>query len=210
MTSAGIPPGLPQWPGRSDEPVAEHQPSSVKAKIALVLGCVVAGVLLALVAGWVWVAVADPPAAELTAEGGVFFGEAELDRQVGVTLWFIVVTLVFGIVSGLAVAWRSYRHGLGVVLAILAMSIVGSWLTSRFGQDLFGADPQAQLETAKPGDLITGDVSLGTRVAYLGWPIGGMIGAMAGVSGWPKRERRLSMAPVSSSLGPQSSSSHIS
>ena len=204
MTSPGIPPGLPLRPGG---PAAEAQSSSVGARVLLVFACAVAGAALALVAGWAWVTVSDPPSAELTAQGGIFVGEAEYDQQVGVTLWFIVVTLLFGVISGLAVAWRGYRHGLVVVLAILAMSIGGSLLTARFGIDLFSADPRAQLATAKPGDLITSEVNIGTKIAYLGWPIGGMIGAMAGVSGWPKRETRPSMPPLSSNLGPQSSSS---
>lgn len=207
MTSPGTPPGPPQWPGTPYESVAEPDTSPVQAKVVLVVACALAGVLLALAAAWVWVTVADPPSAKLTAQGGVFFGEVELDRQVGVTLWFIVVTLAFGIISGLVVAWRSYRHGLVVVLAIIVMSVVGSWLTSRFGADLFGADPRAQLETAEVGDLITSGVGVGTRIAYLGWPIGGLVGAMVGVSWWPKRQAGPTMPPLSSSLGPQSSSS---
>jgi len=78
----------------------------VGARVLLVFACAVAGAALALVAGWAWVTVSDPPSAELTAQGGIFVGEAEYDQQVGVTLWFIVVTLVFGVISGLAVAWR--------------------------------------------------------------------------------------------------------
>lgn len=205
MTFPGVPDSLPRMPVTAYAHDAEPQPSSVRAKVVLVVACAVAGVLLALLAGWAWVVLARPPSAVLTQDG-VLFGEPELDRKVGVTLWFLVVTAAFGVISGLVVAWRGYRHGLVVVLAILVMSVVGSLLTFRFGQDLFGADPQAQLKTAKLGDTITDEVGLGTKIVYLGWPVGGMVGAMAGIFGWPKRQIPPTMPPLSSNLGPQSSS----
>ncbi len=186
MTFPGLPDALTPWPGAAYRPAPEPQTSSVAAKIVLVVACAVAGALLALAAGWVWVAVAHPPTAKVTADG-LAFDPSYYDRAAGITLWFIVVTLAFGIVSGLVVAWRGYRHGVVTVLAILVMSVVGSLLTHWFGHRLFDADPEAQFKAAEVGDIITFGVELDTMTAYLGWPVGGMIGALAGVSGWPKR-----------------------
>ncbi len=206
MTDPGASGPPPPWHGHAP-PVPEPDPelTSILAMVVLIVVCAVAGAVLALAAGWIWVAVANPPSAQLTAEG-VFFGEAELDQESGVTFWFMVVTLAFGVVSGLVVAWRGYRYGVGTVLAVLVLSVVGSWLTFQFGHHLFGADVQAQLDTADVGDTITAEVALGTNIAYLAWPVGGLIGVLAAVFAWPKHQNRPEVPPPSSNLGPHSSS----
>lgn len=162
--------------------------STLQARALLVGGCAVVGAVLALPAAWIWVQVADPPSALLSAKG-VFLGEAELDRLVGLTWWFLTIGLVFGTVTGLAVAWRGHRHGLGTVVAALALTCVASYLTYRFGHDIFGADVDQQVTQAQVGDLITTDMRIESLVAFLGWPVGGLIGVLAGVASWPKPPR---------------------
>ncbi|MDX6367088.1 MAG: hypothetical protein QOK30_2164, partial [Nocardioidaceae bacterium] len=41
----------------------------------------------------------------------------------------------------------------------------------------FGPDEKAEAATASVGDLVTSRLTLGTDLAYLGWPIGGLAGA---------------------------------
>ncbi len=205
MTGPGASDPLPPWSEQVSAPGPDPESTSVQAKIVLVAVCAVAGAVLAIAAAWIWVAVADPPSAQLTAEG-VFFGVAELDQESGVTFWFMVVTLAFGVVSGLVVAWRGYRFGVVTVVAVLVLSVIASVLTYWVGHLVFGADVQAQLETAEVGDTITSEVTLGTKVAYLAWPVGGLIGVLAAVFAWPKHQNRPEVAPPSSNLGQQSSS----
>jgi hypothetical protein len=157
----------------------------------------------------------------LTATG-LSFGEREFDRVAGVTLWFLVIGLVFGLVLGGAVGWMGRRHRAETGLAGVALCLAGSGLTQLFGTQLFGpaqgidmvelftSDSRAPLRDAAVGDVIRSELAVRSNVAYLGWPIGGMIGAIAGISGWSRRQRRPVVAPASSNLGPQSSSSPIS
>jgi len=45
------------------------------------------------------------------------------------------------------------------------------------------------VKQAKVGDLITTDMRIESVVAFLGWPVGGLIGVLAGVASWPKPSR---------------------
>lgn len=171
---------------RSPHQVASEPAGSALHVRALLVGAgAIVGAALALPAAWIWVQVADPPSAVLS-ENGVYLGELELDRLVGLTWWFLAIGLVFGTVAGLAVAWRGQRHGLGTVVAALALTGVASYLTYRFGHDIFGKDVDQQVKQAKVGDLITTDMRVESMVAFLGWPVGGLIGVLAGVASWPK------------------------
>lgn len=171
---------------RSPHQVASEPAGSALHVRALLIGaCAIVGAVLALPAAWIWVQVADPPSAVLSAKG-VYLGELELDRLVGLTWWFLVIGLVFGTVAGLAVAWRSHRHGMATVVAALALTSVASYLTYRFGHDIFGRDVDQQVRQAQVGDLITTDMRIESLVAFLGWPVGGLIGVLAGVASWPK------------------------
>ncbi len=168
--------------------------SSLRVRALLVGSCAIAGAVLAFPAAWVWVELSDPPRAVLSAKG-VFLGEVELDRLVGLSWWFLAIGLGFGIVAGLVIGWRGQRHGLAVVLAVLALSVVASYLTSRIGHDIFGQDVDQQVKQAQVGDFITTDMRIESLIAYVGWPVGGLIGVLAGVSRWPKPGQRGNRAP---------------
>ena len=211
-----VPPSHPGAPSAVDD-----DPSSLRQRLVFVILCTAVGAVAALPAAWAWARLADSPTAALTATG-LSFGEREFDRVAGVTLWFLVIGLVFGLVLGGAVGWMGRRHGVVTVIAVVALCLAGSGLTQLFGTQLFGpaqgidmvelftSDSRAPLRDAAVGDVIRSELAVRSNVAYLGWPIGGMIGAIAGISGWSKRQMRPVVAPASSNLGPQSSSSPIS
>ncbi len=146
------------------------------------------GAVLAPLVGWLWVQLADPPTAPLGSNGGVFLGEQGLNQQSGVTLWFFVLGLGVGAAAGLAVGWFGQRFGWLTVLAVLLLCVIGSLGSAYLGIHVFGPDPRAEAAGAKVGHLIQLSVSLDTRVAYLGWPIGGLLGALAAIAGWSRVE----------------------
>jgi MFS family permease len=135
-----------------------------------------AGVLFAFPAAWVWAQVADPPAGELT-KTGVILGEVQLNQQSEVTLWFLVVGAVAGFLAGLVVGWLGRRRGVVVVVAVLMLCAVAAVLSGYLGIHVFGPDEKAEAAAASVGDLVTSRLALGTDLAYLGWPIGGLAGA---------------------------------
>lgn len=151
-------------------------------------GCLLAGLLLSPLVGWLWVSIADPPSVPLATNRGLYLGEQELDQQSGVTLWFLVVGAGFGAVAGLIVGWFGRWLGWPVVLAVLVLCVVGSVGSRYLGVHVFGPDPKEASAHAAVGTLIQIEVGLDTWVAYLGWPIGGLLGVLAAIAGWSRPE----------------------
>jgi hypothetical protein len=150
--------------------------------------CILVGAALAPFAGWVWVALANPPTVPVASDGGLYLGEQALNQQSGVTLWFLVVGAAFGAVAGLVVGWLGRRYGWPTVLAVLVLCAIGSVGSRYLGVHVFGPDPAAAAEHAAVGTPIQLDVGLDTWVAYLGWPIGGIVGVLAAISAWSRSE----------------------
>lgn len=169
-------------------------PSSGRARLRYAAAAILIAAISGLLGGWLWAELARPPAGLLSSTG-VVFGETELDKQVGVTMWFLVTGMVMGVVLGVALSWRGSRHGVTAVLAVLIGCCVASLVSYWSGAHLFGPDAKAQLASAAVGQRITAPVTVGTKIAFLGWPIGGLIGALAAISWWPRT--RGSSAPAS-------------
>lgn len=163
------------------------------------MAAVVIGGVLGVPGAWLWVHFANPPSAPYTPNG-VYLDETGLAQQSGITLWFMVIGALGGLVVGLIVGWLGQRHGWVTVLAIVllcgAASVVSGWL----GGHVFGPDPKAEAQHARPGDPITAGLSLETKVAYLGWPIGGLAGGIVTISGWKKPQHMPPARPVSGSF----------
>ena len=178
-------PESPAPPGLPEAPAPPRAGSSAAARVVFVLVCAAIGAVLAVPAAWLWTVVADAPKG-VVFEGQVFYDEVQLNVQSEVTLWFIVVGVVLGILAGLAVGLRGERHGVVTVVAVLALCAVASLVTGWLGVHVFGPDEAAQVAEVEEGGEISGAFSVDTWVAYLGWPVGGMIGALAAIAGWPK------------------------
>ena len=165
--------------------------------MGFLLGCGALGCVLALAAAAAWVRLADPPTARME-RGGALLGEQQLDQQVGITVWFLVIGAVLGLVCGLVVAAVARRYGVLSVLGVLIACVVASLLSGWLGIHVLGPDRIAG-PAVSVGTIITSPLSIGTRVAYLGWPLGGMLGAVLAIVWWPVQE----------SPGPQTPSSTI-
>lgn len=185
MASAGIP---------SDATGSRLQSSTPRQQFLYVVGCMVAGALMGMPAGFIWVRLSDPPSAALTSDG-VYFGETELNQQVGVTLWFLAIGVALGLAAGLVVGWLGHRHGVTTVIAVLALCGAAALVTYLAGVHIFGPDEQAQLAGAAVGDQITSGMGVETKVALLGWPIGGLVGALAAMFGWPRQRSFVAVTP---------------
>lgn len=172
-----------------DVPVATQSSSRGWRAVLVLLGaCAVAGALLAPLVAWLWVVLSDPPQVPLADGGGLYLGEQALNQEAGITLWFFVLGVGFGAVAGLVVGWMGQRFGWFTVVAVLVLGTVAAFLTMYLGVHVFGPDPKEEVVGARVGDLIRVGVSVQTRVAYLGWPIGALAGALAAISGWRRSD----------------------
>jgi hypothetical protein len=192
-------------PGFGASPATQAAPTSPTLSAAdaarFVAAAVVAGGVLAVPAALVWRAISDPPKALVTKQGA-YLGEVQLNQQAEVTLWFLAVGFVFGLVAGLGVGWRGQRRGAVTVLAVVAMSAVATALTAYLGISVFGSDATSEAAGAAVGSLITSNLSIGSWLAYLGWPIGGLVGVCAAILRWPVQGNVDNSTPTSDTVVP--------
>jgi hypothetical protein len=150
---------------------------------ALVTGAV-ASVPMALA----WIGLADPPKVEVTDQGA-FLGEFELGQLVDQPAWLIVVGLVAGLGLGFAAAALAPRHPVTAVVGVLLCTTTASVLAGWLGHHVFGPNREEQLASAQVGDVVQVEVTAGTRVAYLGGPVGGLAGALGAFAlVWPREK----------------------
>lgn len=180
----------PERPGRSS--TAGHD-------VVFVAVSALAGVGVAFPAAWIWLQLADPPTGQLT-KTGITLGEVQLNQRSEVTLWFLAVGFVAGLVAGIVVGWLGRRRGIVAVVAVVVLSAVGAALTAFLGIHLFGPDEKAEAAAASVGDSITSRLTVDTDLAYLGWPIGGVVGACLAILCWPEPTRDAWRSSASSPL----------
>ncbi len=181
---------LPAWSGSGEETAAAGpERSSRRDRLVFVLVCAGVGLLVALPAAWLWSAVVDNPTG-VVFEGDVFFNEVQLNAQSSVTMWFLVIGVVAGALAGLVVGWRGRRHGVVSVVAVLVLCSVAAWTAGYLGIHVFGPDESAEVSAADDGDTVSAALDVATWVAYLGWPIGGLVGALAAIAGWPREPQQ--------------------
>lgn len=174
---------------------------SVRQRSVFLVACVAAGAVLAIPGALIWIWLADPPSAPAAQDDRVLWGELQFDQQVGVTMWFILVGFAVCAVAGLVVGWLGQRFGWVTVVGVLAMCSIAGGLGAVLGEHVLGPDQQAQLAAAGPGDVVTASLSVGTPIAYLAWPIGGLVGAIGAIVTWSRPIRPL-LPPPSSTVRP--------
>ncbi len=162
-----------------------------------VIGAILGGLVAAAVAALGWAYLANPPTALVTRRGVFITGEANYNQQVSVTLWFLLIGVVLGFVCGLVLAWLGRSRGVAVVVAVLLLCAAASGVSAWLGVGVFGPDLDAQLAGARVGDLVTSELSITSEVAYLGWPMGGMLGVLAGIALAPVQDKRPQLPAVS-------------
>jgi len=112
----------------------------------------------------------------------------------------VSVGAAFGVAAGLAVGWFGRRYGWPAVLGVLMLCVVGAVGSRYLGIHVLGPDARAEAAQARVGTPIQVGVGLDTWVAYLGWPIGGMAGVLAAISGWSHIESPPRTTPPSPTL----------
>jgi hypothetical protein len=174
-------------PGEASGPATEHE-GPVRFWGGYAVGCLLAGAAAGIPGALLWTKLASPPSGVLTSSG-VVFGETQLNQDVGVTIWFLVTGVAVSFVVGLLSAWRGSRYGVPVVLAVVLACGVASLVSYWMGVHVFGPDTKSQLASAKVGQQITAPLSVGTRIAFLGWPVGGLVGTLVAIWWWWPRTR---------------------
>lgn len=140
-------------------------------------------VLLGVVGGLIWHAVAKPANFELLL-GRWLMGQFEMSRRFPVDGWFLVIGLCAGCLTGLVQARRGRHlgHTLNLLVALVG-SLVASAVAWRVGLALA---PSAQALAALAKDAAEGakvpDVfELGWLGVLTAWPMGCLVGFVIGL-----------------------------
>ena len=67
-------------------------------------------------------------------------------------------------------------------MAAVSAGAVASGLAAWSGIHVFGPDLAAQLADARPGDQVQTALTVTSDIAYLGWPIGALLGLIVATS----------------------------
>jgi len=168
-----------------EQPVDEPG-SSLHERALFVLIAALAGALLGIIGGYLWSVIADPPVGVLTERGVFLTSELAYNDAVVMSLWFLMIGFCLGLLAGVGLGLVGRRHGVAVVVAVLVLCGIACGLSAWLGVELFGPDPQAQVADSSVGDPITVALDITTKIAYLGWPIGGLVGVLVAVSTWTR------------------------
>ncbi len=136
-------------------------------------------------AGWIWERWATPPEGVVvegtwrlgyTVQGAFFVSDYQwLDRGFGVIGTFVVVTLVGGLLTGLAAALLGRRAELATLLAVAGGSAVAAYLCYRVGLGLGPPDPAVAATAADDGTILAGDLALGEPSPFVAWAVGALL-----------------------------------
>ena len=128
------------------------------------------GLGLGAVAGVGWWAVVELPAYQVSDDGGASISERGLTEFFGGDAWFCAIGLVVGVGLGV-VAWRALRDlGWPLVLLVSIVAVLAGLVCWFVGHRLGPDDFVARLAAARPGDLVSIELTLRARASLLTWP----------------------------------------
>jgi hypothetical protein len=177
---------------RTHRPVPSRS-SAVRAIVVCLLGYAIAGA----VGGVVWDRVTTLAAYRVT-KSGAYIDEPGLSLVFSSDGWFLVVGLGLGLVGGAALGLAYRRHGFVMVLAVLAGSCLAGYVAYRLGHQLGPTDLRERLRAAKPGQLVPIALSVRSTGCLLGWPIGGLLGALGAALSWKRSDPQAAVPVVAS------------
>jgi hypothetical protein len=155
-------------------------------------GAVTVLVLAALGAlgGVVWALVATPAEFTRLANGGAM-NEAALGRQFSADGWYVVISLVAGVLAGAVLTWWRSRDALRTCGALLLGAAVAAAVMAVVGHLLGPGDPRPALQAAHVGAHVPERLDVGEGssasvwgyladriVIYLCWPLGVLAGSL--------------------------------
>jgi hypothetical protein len=138
---------------------------------------VVVHLVVALLIGLALPYLADLSEATRTSQG-VVTSEVELGKQFNDDGWLIVLGGLAGLVLGLSLLTRRHTHEVVTLVAVVVAALLGSLLAGWVAEATGPADPVATLAEAEIGARAPMQVEIGSRVAYLVWPLMAAIGAL--------------------------------
>jgi len=177
--------------------------SRLRWALLALIATVAASVVLGVLTGFIWSAVAPRAVLVVQGRGAAYVLNSETDAFIVADAWFCLLTVVAGLICGLAgylVAVR--RYGALPLVGLLLGGVAGSWLAMWVGQQQGLARFRAQLVTSPPGTRLREPLVLGGHGALAFWPlvVGLLVGSVEVVS--QAIDRRRAEAAARAQHGP--------
>lgn len=142
--------------------------------IVAVLGSLLS---VGVLCGVLWWLLVSPP--ELTKlRDRAVMSEVELGKRFSVDAMYVVLAVLAGLVSGVALSWWRSRDPLLTSALLLVGAGVAAALMALTGYVLGPGDPEAALVTAEVSAHVPERLKVDIWTVYLAWPIGVLAGAL--------------------------------
>jgi uncharacterized membrane protein YeaQ/YmgE (transglycosylase-associated protein family) len=161
-------------------------PATTPARALVTDAAVIIGVLLllAVVAGLLWVRLVEPVMFTRVKQG-VVSDEVALARQFDDDGWYVVLATVAGAVAGAVLTWWRSRDPVATVLLLVVGAAAASWVMAQVGHAVGPPSPGQVLADARIGATAPGEVKVHAVAAYFVWPIAVLFGAVVVL--WARR-----------------------
>ena len=128
--------------------------------------------------GWLWFQVWPQPTG--IVDQHTWRVDEEAVRQVfDGTAWYVLLAALGGLLVGAGATLLGRRAPLLTLAAVIAGSLLASWLMLEVGLQLNPEDPAQLAKTAADGTELRGRLSLeGGNSPYLAWPFGSLVALM--------------------------------
>lgn len=179
---------------------ADADPWGLPVQVA-VPAVILGTALLGVVAGFIWAAVAPRAVIVVVGPGSYNLLIPETSAFIAADAWFVLLSLIGGVVSGLTgylLAVR--RHGAVAMAAVLAGAVAAALLAKWVGQQQGQAAVSHSLALGHPGTLLNQPLALGGDGALAFWPLAAGL-VVAGIEAVAVLRERL-RDPRAGALGP--------
>jgi hypothetical protein len=177
--------------------------SRLRWALLALIATAAASVLLGLLTGFIWSAVAPRALLVVQSRGVAYVLNTETDAFIVADAWFCLLTAIAGAVCGLVgYLVAVHRYGALALVGLLLGGVAGSWLAMWLGQQQGLARFRLQLVTSPAGTRLHEPLVLGGHGALAFWPllVGLVVGSVEVVS--QAIDRRRAEAAVRAQPGP--------
>ena len=140
-----------------------------------ITGTLLAGlvVLLGAPVGLLWSAVA-PHSHAVVEAGGAYIADAESEVFIAGDGWFLGLTLLAGVLTGVLAWMGSRRSGPYAVVALAVGGLIAAYVASKVGIRIGQDALKAAVRSGRLGTY-TSNIALQTMTAIVAWPLGGVV-----------------------------------
>lgn len=153
--------------------------SRLRRALLALIATVAASVLLGLLTGLIWSAVAPRALLVVQGRGVGYVLNTETDAFIVADAWFCLLTAIAGLICGLVgYLVAVHRYGALPLAGLLLGGVAGSWLAMWIGQQQGLARFRLQLATSPAGTRLREPLVLGGHGALAFWPL--LVGLVVG------------------------------